>query len=70
VKAVPRVGGLGIVAGICGSAALLMGKPGELRTDVLMQLACMNPIEDLAGRPCCRGGMQPRRITKRMPAPG
>lgn len=43
VKAVPRVGGLGIVAGICGSAALLMGKPGELRTDVLMLLACMIP---------------------------
>ena len=35
-----------------------------------MQLACMNSIEDLAGRPCCRGGMQPKRITKRMSAPG
>ena len=43
VKAVPRVGGLGIVAGVCGGAALLMGKPGELRDDALALLACMIP---------------------------
>lgn len=43
VKAVPRVGGLGIVAGICAGAALLMWKPGELRTDTLLLLACMVP---------------------------
>ena len=43
VKVVPRVGGLGIVAGICGGAALLMGMPGNLRTETLLLLACMIP---------------------------
>jgi len=43
VTAVPRVGGLGIVAGICAGAALLMWHPGDLRTGTLMMLACMVP---------------------------
>jgi UDP-N-acetylmuramyl pentapeptide phosphotransferase/UDP-N-acetylglucosamine-1-phosphate transferase len=43
VKAVPRVGGIGIVAGVCAGAALLMWTPGELRTDALLLLACMVP---------------------------
>jgi len=43
VKVVPRVGGLGIVAGLAGGAALLMRQPGDLRTDVLMLLACTVP---------------------------
>jgi UDP-N-acetylmuramyl pentapeptide phosphotransferase/UDP-N-acetylglucosamine-1-phosphate transferase len=43
VTAVPRVGGLGVAAGVCGGAALLMWHPGELRTDTLMMLACMVP---------------------------
>ena len=43
VRAVPRVGGVGIVAGVCGGAALLMGMPGSLRTETLLLLACMIP---------------------------
>src|SRR6516164_586316 len=43
VKAVPRVGGLGVAAGVCGGAALLMWKQGELHTGTLQLLACMVP---------------------------
>ena len=43
VTAVPRVGGLGVAAGVCGGATLLMWQAGELRTDTLMMLACMVP---------------------------
>jgi UDP-N-acetylmuramyl pentapeptide phosphotransferase/UDP-N-acetylglucosamine-1-phosphate transferase len=43
VKIVPRVGGLGIVAGLCGGLALAMWAPGDLRTGTLLMLACMVP---------------------------
>jgi len=43
VKAVPRVGGLGIVAGVCGGSALIMWAPGDMRTEALLLLACMLP---------------------------
>ncbi|HYP34413.1 MAG TPA: glycosyltransferase [Burkholderiaceae bacterium] len=43
VKAVPRVGGLGVAAGVCGGAALLMWQAGELRAETLALLACMSP---------------------------
>ena len=43
VKAVPRVGGVGVAAGVCGGAALLMWKSGELRADAALLLACMVP---------------------------
>jgi len=43
VKAVPRVGGLGVAAGVCGGAALVMWEGGALRTECLLLLACMIP---------------------------
>ena len=43
VKVVPRVGGLGIVAGLCGGAAVLVWAPGPLRAETLLLLACTVP---------------------------
>jgi UDP-N-acetylmuramyl pentapeptide phosphotransferase/UDP-N-acetylglucosamine-1-phosphate transferase len=43
VKAVPRVGGVGILAGVCGGAAALGWMRGSMGWDVLLMLACMVP---------------------------
>ena len=43
VKAVPRVGGLGILAGVCGGLAVAAWMEGALGSEILLMLACMLP---------------------------
>jgi UDP-N-acetylmuramyl pentapeptide phosphotransferase/UDP-N-acetylglucosamine-1-phosphate transferase len=43
VKAVPRVGGVGILAGICGGAAVAALQHVELRWELLLLVACTLP---------------------------
>ncbi len=43
VKAVPRVGGVGILAGVCGGAAVAAGLHAELRWELLLFVACTLP---------------------------
>ena len=43
VKAVPRVGGLGILAGVCGGLAAAAWMHGGLGWEILLMLACMLP---------------------------
>ena len=43
VKAVPRVGGIGILAGVCGGLAAEAWMRGGLGWEILLMLACMVP---------------------------
>ena len=43
LKVVPRVGGVGILAGVCGGSAAAAWMRGELKWDLLLMLACMVP---------------------------
>ena len=43
VKAVPRVGGIGILAGVCGGLAAAAWMRGALASEILLMLACMLP---------------------------
>ena len=43
VKAVPRVGGLGILAGVCGGGLVAAWQYSDLRWELLLLLACMLP---------------------------
>jgi len=43
VKVVPRVGGIGILAGLCGGAAAAAWIHGGLGRELLLMLACMAP---------------------------
>ena len=44
VKAVPRVGGIGILAGVCGGLAAEAWMRGGLGWEILLMLACMVPL--------------------------
>ncbi len=43
LKAVPRVGGVGILAGVCGGAVVAIWQHGDLLAQALLLLACMLP---------------------------
>ena len=43
IKAVPRVGGLGILAGVCGGGLVAAWRYSDLRWEQLLLLACMVP---------------------------
>ena len=43
VKAVPRVGGVGILAGVCGGAAVAIWRDGNLHLETLLLVVCMLP---------------------------
>ena len=43
VKAVPRVGGIGILAGVCGGAAAMAWMRGFMGGDIVLMAACMLP---------------------------
>ncbi len=43
VKAVPRVGGVGILAGVCGGAVVAAWSHAELRWELLLLVACTLP---------------------------